>query len=75
MALQHLAGDLDVDGVDVVEQAGSEEAAELEEKPGEDEEGDGTGVPAARCGLGVRCQVSVLSFQLVRSQFSVIDFD
>ena len=50
VALEHLAGDLDVDGVDVVEQAGGEEAAELEDEPGEDDEGDGAGVPAARGG-------------------------
>jgi hypothetical protein len=29
--LHHLAGDLDVDGVDVVEQAGGEEAADLKD--------------------------------------------
>ena len=42
VAAEHLAGDLDVDGVDVVEQAGSEEAADLEDEPGEDDEGDGS---------------------------------
>ena len=47
VALEHLAGDLDVDGVDVVEEAGGEEAADLEDEPGEDEDGDGAGVPAA----------------------------
>jgi hypothetical protein len=47
VALHHLASDLDVDGVDVVEQAGSEEAADLEDKPGEDEDGDGAWAPAA----------------------------
>ena len=35
VALHHLAGDLDVDGVDVVEQAGGEDAAEVEDEPGE----------------------------------------
>ena len=34
VAVEHLAGDLDVDGVDVVEQAGGEEAADLEDEPG-----------------------------------------
>jgi hypothetical protein len=29
--MEHLAGDLDVDGVDVVEEAGGEEAADLED--------------------------------------------
>ena len=47
VAVQHLAGDLDVDGVDVVEQAGGEEAADLEDEPGEDEDGDGAEAPAA----------------------------
>jgi len=41
VAPEHLAGDLDVDGVDVVEQARSEEAADLEDGPGEDEDDDG----------------------------------
>jgi hypothetical protein len=44
VALEHLAGDLDVDGVDVVEQAGGEEAADLEDEPGEDDDGDGAGL-------------------------------
>jgi hypothetical protein len=39
--LKHLASDFDVDGVDVVEQAGSEEAADLEDEPGEDKDCDG----------------------------------
>jgi hypothetical protein len=47
VALHHLAGDLDIDGVDVVEQTGGEEAADLEDEPGEDEDGDGTCAPAA----------------------------
>jgi hypothetical protein len=41
VALHHLAGDLDVDGVDVVEEAGGKEAADLENEPGEDEDRDG----------------------------------
>ena len=53
MAVEHLAGDFDVNGVDVVEQAGSEEAADVEDEPGEDDEGDGAGVPAGGCGLGL----------------------
>jgi hypothetical protein len=61
--LHHLAGDLDVDRVDVVEQARGEEAADLEDEPGEDEDGDGAWAPWARgCGLVVSCQFSVLSF-------------
>ena len=47
VAVEHLAGDLDVDGVDVVEKAGGEDAAELEDEPGEDEDGDGAWAPAA----------------------------
>jgi hypothetical protein len=39
VALHHLACDLDVDGVDVVEQTGGEEATDLEYEPGEDEDG------------------------------------
>jgi hypothetical protein len=63
VTLHHLAGDLDVDGVDVIEEAGGEEAADLEEEPGEDEDGEGAGTPVARRGgeLVVRCQLSVLS--------------
>ena len=38
VADQHLAGDFEVDGVDVVEQAGSEEAADVQDEPGEDDE-------------------------------------
>jgi hypothetical protein len=41
VALHHLAGDLDVDGVDVVEEARGKEAADLENEPGEDEDRDG----------------------------------
>jgi hypothetical protein len=71
VALHHLASDLDVDGVDVVEEAGSEEAADLEDEPGEDEDGDEAGTPAAWCELCVKSQLSVLSF---RSLYSVISF-
>ena len=52
VALHHLAGDLDVDGVDVVEQAGGEEAADLEDEPGEDEDGEGAWAPAAGWAAG-----------------------
>ena len=41
VAPEHLASDLDVDGVDVVEQARGEETADLEDGPGEDEDDDG----------------------------------
>jgi hypothetical protein len=77
VAQQHLAGDLDVDGVDVVEQAGGEEAADLEDEPGEDQDGDGAGAPTAVGGLVVGCQVLVLScqFLVVRFSVSVIGFD
>ena len=46
VALQHLTCDLDVDGVDVVEQAGGEEAADLEDGPGDEEDCNGGGAPA-----------------------------
>ena len=52
MALEHLARDLEVDGVDVVEQAWGEEASDMEDEPGEDDESDGAGVPAGGGGLG-----------------------
>jgi hypothetical protein len=38
VAQHHLSRDLDVDRVDVVEQAGSEEAADLKDQPRGDEE-------------------------------------
>ena len=47
MALHHLAGNLDVDGVDVVEKAWSEEAADLEDQPCEDDDQEGAATPAA----------------------------
>ncbi|MGD0445416.1 MAG: hypothetical protein ABSA39_15885 [Edaphobacter sp.] len=53
MALHHLAGDLDVDGVDVVEEARGEEAADLEDEPGEGEDGDGAWAPDSDCGCGL----------------------
>jgi hypothetical protein len=62
VALHHLASDFDVDGVDVVEQAGGEEASDLQDEPGEDEDSEGAGTPTAEGGL-------VLSFQLSGSQF------
>jgi hypothetical protein len=65
VALKHLARDLDVDGVDVVEEAGAEEAADLEDEPGEDEDGDGVWAPLAWGGLVVSSQVSILSFGVV----------
>jgi hypothetical protein len=64
VADEHLAGDLDVDGVDIVEEAGGEETADLEDEPGEEEDCERARAPAARGGLGVRCQLSVLSFQV-----------
>jgi hypothetical protein len=60
--LHHLAGDLDVDGIDVVEEAGGEESADLEDEPGENEDGKGAGTPSAGGGLAI-------SFQLLGSQF------
>jgi hypothetical protein len=77
VAQHHLAGDLDVDRVDVVEETGGEEAADLEDEPGEDEDGDGAGAPTAGGGLVLRCQLSVLScqFLVVRFSVSVIGFD
>ena len=51
VALHHLAGDFDVDGVDVVEQTGREKAADLEDEPGNYEDDDGAWTPAAgECG-------------------------
>ncbi len=47
VAEHHLAGDFDVDGVDVVEEAGGEEAADLEDEPGEDQDCERAGAPAA----------------------------
>jgi hypothetical protein len=72
VALHHLAGDLDVNGVNVVEQAGVEEAADLEDEPGEDEDCEGAWAPAARrCGLVVGCQLSVLSSQFFYRPVSI----
>jgi hypothetical protein len=51
--VQHLATDLDVDGVYVVEETGVEDASELEDKPCEEEDGDGARAPKAnRCNGG-----------------------
>ena len=80
VALHHLAGDLDVDGIDVVEQAGGEEAADLEDEPGEDKDCEGAWVPAAGGGLVVSCQLSVLSsgrsvFSLRIFRFSSFDWE
>ena len=47
VAVEHLACDLDVDGVDVVEEAGREDSGEVEGEPGEDKDGDGAGAPVA----------------------------
>jgi hypothetical protein len=57
VAEEHLAGDLDVDGIDVVEQSRSEEAADLKDKPGEEEDCEGERAPAAG-GLNGGCQFS-----------------
>ncbi len=46
--LKHFAGDLDVDGVDIVQQAGGEEATDVEDEPGEDDEAEGGWVPGSR---------------------------
>jgi hypothetical protein len=62
---QHLAGDLDVDGVDVVEQASGDEAADLKDEPGKDEDDYGPWSPAAGGGLAI-------SFQLSSSQSSFV---
>jgi hypothetical protein len=56
VALHHLAGDLDVDGIDVVEEAGGEESADLEDKPGEDEDDEGAGTPSSGGGLAISFQ-------------------
>jgi hypothetical protein len=53
VALHHLAGDLDVNGVDVIEEAWGEEAADLEDEPAEDEDGDGAWAPDAGWGCGL----------------------
>jgi hypothetical protein len=56
VAEHHLAGDLDVDGVDVIEKAGGEEAADLEDEPGEDEKDEGAWAPTARGELAISFQ-------------------
>ena len=40
VAVEHLACDFEVDGVYVIEEAGGEDAAQLEDEPGEEDEGD-----------------------------------
>jgi hypothetical protein len=71
VAVEHLAGDLDVDGVDVVEQAGGEEAADLEDEPGEDEDNDGAWGPAGG-GLAISSQLSGSQFSgVVSIYFSI----
>ena len=47
VTLHHLAGDFDVDGVDIVEEARREEAADLEDEPGEYQDNDGAWAPTA----------------------------
>ena len=42
------AGDFDVDGVDIVEEAGREDAAEVQDEPGEGDEGERGPSPWAR---------------------------
>ena len=46
VAEEHGTGDLDVDGVNVVEQAGSEEAADVQDEPCEGDDADRARVPA-----------------------------
>jgi hypothetical protein len=65
VASEHLASDLDVNGVDIVEQARCEEASDLEDRPSEDEDDDGAWAPGAGDGLAI-------SSQLSSSQFSVV---
>ena len=48
VAEKHGAGDLDVDGVDIVEQAGGEETADVQDKPCENDHGNGARIPAGR---------------------------
>ena len=53
VAVKHLTGDFDVDGVDVVEQTGGEEASKLEDEPGEEEDRNGAGAPQAERSVGL----------------------
>ncbi len=46
--LEHLAGDLDVDGINVIQQARREQATDVNDQPDEDDERDGERVPTAR---------------------------
>ncbi len=52
VAEHHLAGDLDVDGVDVVEQAGGEDASEVEDEPGKGDEAERGPAPRSSRGGG-----------------------
>jgi hypothetical protein len=52
VAQEHLAGDLDVDGVDVVEQAGGKETADVQDEPCEDNHRDGARAPTGGRGRG-----------------------
>ena len=46
VAVEHLAGDLDVDGVDIVEEARREEASDLQDEPDENKDCDGANFDA-----------------------------
>ena len=50
VALEHLASDLNVDGVDVVEEAGGEEAADLKNEPKKEDDDERDGTPKASRG-------------------------
>ena len=54
VAQEHGASDLDVDGVNVVEQAGGEEAADVQDEPCEDDDGDGAWMAGAAEGCAER---------------------
>jgi hypothetical protein len=47
VALHHLVCDFDVDRVDIVEQAWSEQAADLQNEPGDEKEDEGALAPTA----------------------------
>jgi hypothetical protein len=47
MPYQHLSGDLGIDGVDIVEEARREKAADLKNQPGKKDDGKRTTIPAA----------------------------
>jgi len=48
VTMQHLPSDLDVNGVDIVQQPGREQAASLQHQPCKDDDRDRTRIPAAR---------------------------